>query len=158
MKLIEDSRQQAGKHDLKHLYWAVNGDQYLRCKLPFGDYALPPKVAVDTKENMGEIANNIGGTASEHRRFREELKLAQEYGCKLYVLVENLDGITCIDDVWTWENPRLRHSSKAIDGPRLCKAMKTMQERYGVTFLFCKPDQAAAVINKLLGGERDGEN
>ena len=37
------------------------------------------------------------------------------------------------------------------------KAMKTMQERYGVVFLFCRPAEAAAVIKDLLqgGGEPD---
>jgi ribosome-associated protein len=110
-------------------------------------------VAVDTKENMAEIANNIGGPAAEHKRFREELKLAQEYGCKLFVLVENTDGIEILEDVVRWENPRRVYSSKAIDGPRLCKAMKTMQERYGVTFLFCRPEDAGRVIKELLGGE-----
>lgn len=153
MKLIEDSRQQSGKHDLKHAFWDACGDSYLRCKLPFGDYARPPKVAVDTKEHMGEIANNIGGPIAEHKRFREECKLAQEYGCKLYVLVENTDGIERLDQVAFWVNPRRAFSEKAIDGPRLCKAMKTMQERYGVTFLFCKPEEAAQRIKELLGGD-----
>ena len=148
MKLIEDSRQQAGKHELKHAYWVANGDDILRCKLPFGDYALPPKVAVDTKENMSEIANNIGG--AEHRRFRDECKLAQEYDCQLYVLVENTEGIRSLEDVARWINPRLQFSPKAISGARLCRAMQTMQSRYGVRFLFCRPEEAAAIINRLL--------
>lgn len=152
MKFIEDSRQQIGKHEEKHSYWNACGDKILRCKLPFGDYALPPAVAIDTKENMNEIANNIGGTASEHKRFREELKLAQEYGCKLYVLVENTDGISSIEDVPFWENPRRAYSEKAIDGFRLYKAMKTMQARYGATFMFCSPSEAAGIIKTLLGG------
>ncbi len=148
MKLIEDSRQQAGKHELKHAYWVANGDDILRCKLPFGDYALPPKVAVDTKENMGEIANNIGG--AEHRRFRDECKLAQEYDCQLYVLVENTEGVRSLEDVARWVNPRLQYSPKAISGPRLQRAMQTMHSRYGVRFLLCRPEEAAARVNKLL--------
>ena len=106
---------------------------------------------------MAEIAQNIGGTASEHARFREELKLAREYGCQLFVLVENEDGIEDLEQVAYWTNPRLAYSDRAINGPQLMKAMKTMQERYGVTFLFCRPAEAAAVIKDLLrgGGEPD---
>lgn len=157
MHLIEDSRQQAGKHDIKHQSFEAAGDSVLRCKIPFGDYCLPPRVAVDTKADMAEIAQNIGGTASEHARFREELKLAREYGCQLFILVENEDGIEDIEQVAYWTNPRLAYSDRAINGPQLMKAMKTMQERYGVVFLFCRPAEAAAVIKDLLRGGGEGD-
>lgn len=157
MNLIEDTRNQIGKHEIKHAAFDVAGDKLLRCKLPVGDYALFPRIAVDTKADMQEIAQNIGGTASEHARFREELKLAREYGCQLFVLVENEDGIEDLEQVAYWTNPRLAYSDRAINGPQLMKAMKTMQERYGVVFLFCRPAEAAAVIKDLLrgGGEPD---
>lgn len=114
-------------------------------------------MAVDTKADMAEIAQNIGGTTAEHNRFREELKLAREYGCQLFVLVENEDGIEDLEQVAYWTNPRLAYSDRAINGPQLMRAMKTMQERYGVVFLFCRPAEAATVIKDLLreGGEGD---
>jgi len=157
MYLIEDTRNQIGKHEIKHAAFDAAGDSVLRCKIPFGDYCLPPRVAVDTKADMAEIAQNIGGTTAEHNRFREELKLAREYGCQLFVLVENEDGIEDLEQVAYWTNPRLAYSDRAINGPQLMKAMKTMQERYGVVFLFCRPAEAAAVIKDLLrgGGEPD---
>lgn len=149
MHFIEDSRQKLDKHALKHDAWALMGDKVLRCKLAFGDYALPPKVAVDTKEDMSEIAQNIG---NEHVRFREECKLAKEYGCHLYFLIENREGVSSLEDVRRWYNPRLDVSPGAIDGPRLEKAMRTMQERYGCTFLFCQPEEAAQRVKDLLEG------
>lgn len=151
MKFIEDSRQQKGKHEIKHQYWQSNGDKFIRCKIPFGDYCLPPKVAVDTKGNMSEIAQNL---INEHNRFREECKLAKEYGCHLYFLIENEDGIKCIEDVTRWINPRLEYSAKAVKGPQLAKSMATMQERYGCTFLFCTPQESAQKILELLGVEK----
>ena len=157
MHIIEDSRQQAGKHEIKHQGFSAAGDKLLRCKLPFGDYALPPRIAVDTKENMAEIAQNIGGTAAEHNRFREELKLAREYGCQLFILVENEDGIEDLSQVPYWQNPLLAYSERAINGPQLAKAMVTMQERYGVVFLFCRPSEAAETIKELLRGGGDGD-
>ena len=150
MNIIEDSRQQAGKHELKHKAWADHGDKLIRCALPFGDYASVPAVAVDTKASMQEIAQNIGGSTAEHNRFRRELQRAQEMGCHLYVLIENEEGISDLEEVAVWVNPRLIDSPKAITGLRLARAMQTMQERYGVTFLFCHPERAAAVIHYLL--------
>ena len=150
MIIVEDSRQQAGKHDTKHASWEAHGDFLTRCALPCGDYALPPKVSVDTKASMLEIAQNIGGSSAEHGRFRRELQKAQDIGCHLYILVENDEGVRCIEDVARWVNPRLIDSPRAITGERLAKAMLTMQERYGCTFLFCTPEKAAATIYYLL--------
>ena len=148
--LIEDSRQQAGKHDVKHAVWTEHVVNLTRCALPYGDYALPPRVAVDTKASMQEIAQNIGGNAAEHARFRKELIRARDCGAHLYILVENDEGIRGLDDVARWTNPRLIDSPKAITGARLAKAMQTMQERYGVTFLFCAPEQSAGIVYYLL--------
>lgn len=150
MWLLEDTRQQAGKHETKHKAWADHGDYLVRCALPFGDYMAVPPVSVDTKASMQEIAQNIGGSSAEHNRFRRELIKAQEAGCHLYILVENDDGIRDLAGVRRWVNPRLIDSPKAITGERLAKAMETMQERYGVTFLFCHPERAAAMIHYLL--------
>lgn len=153
LHIIEDTRQQAGKHELKHEKWAAHGDTIHRCALPCGDYALFPVVSVDTKNSMQEIAQNIGGTAKEHARFRRELQLAQDNGCTLYVLVQNTDGIRSLADVARWQNPRLSDSPKAITGERLARAMATMQERYGVIFLFCSPEAQAGYIHKILEDE-----
>ena len=159
MYFIEDTRNQIGKHELKHQAFEAAGDKLIRCKLPVGDYALFPKISVDTKESMQEIAQNIGGSTQEHNRFRNELKLAREYGCQLFVLVENEDGIEELEQVQYWTNPRLAYSEKAINGPQLFRAMTTMQERYGVIFLFCRPSEAAGTIKVLLqgGGESDAD-
>lgn len=150
MNIIEDSRQQTGKHELKHKAWADHDVKLVRCALPFGDYAAVPAVAVDTKAGMLEIAQNIGGSAKEHDRFRRELQKAREMGCHLYVLIENDEGISDLAGVSSWVNPRLIDSPKAITGERLAKAMQTMQQRYGVTFVFCHPEKAAATVSYLL--------
>lgn len=150
MILIEDSRQQKDKHETKHSYFKAEGTSLLRCKIPVGDYCLPPKVAVDTKASISEIAQNIGGTREEHQRFIREVKLAQEIGTQLYILVENTDGINTVEDVIRWTNPRTEYSPKCIQGPRLAKAMRTIESRYGCTFMFCHPDEAAETIIDLL--------
>ena len=150
VRLVEDSRQQAGKHEIKHAHFGLVHVLLHRCKLPVGDYALPPAVAVDTKADMQEIAQNIGGGRAEHNRFINELKLAQDLGTQLYILVENNEGIDSINDVPRWVNPRTEFSPNCIQGPRLAKAMRTIEERYGCVFMFCRPEEAAETIIDLL--------
>lgn len=149
MVILEDTRQQAGKHDLKHEYFASQGVEIVRTKLPFGDYALwGASTAVDTKANVEEIAQNIGGR--EHARFREECKLAKRCGGQLIILVENEHGYRSVEDVTAWVNPNIRKTARSIEGPRLVKAMNTMSERYGVRFEFCAPEDAGRRILQLL--------
>lgn len=150
MVIQEDTRQKADKHNIKHQGFADLSVELVRCKLPFGDYAPIPPISIDTKENMDEIANNICG--KEHMRFINECKAAKAAGCHLYILVENKLDITDLSQVHTWQNPRVIYSPKCVQGPRLQKAMETISERYGVTFLFCNPIDSAKIITELLKG------
>lgn len=147
--IIEDSRQQAGKHNIKHAWFSANAVELVRCKLPFGDYAPVPPVSIDTKNSMDEIAGNICG--SEHKRFINECKAAKAAGCQLFILVENENGIRDITQVHKWVNPRVIYSPNCVQGARLQKAMETISERYGVQFLFCTPDESAERIMEILG-------
>ena len=150
MIIIEDTRQKQDKHDIKHKGFAELSVELVRCKLPWGDYAPVPPISIDTKENMDEIANNICGKA--HKRFINECKNAKAAGCKLYILVENTLGISDISEVHTWNNPRSVYSPNCVQGARLQKAMQTISERYGVTFLFCDPNESAQIIKEIIEG------
>lgn len=155
MIILEDTRQQANKHRLKHEYWSENGIEVIRTKLLVGDYMLfGGTICVDTKMDVEEIAGNIGG--SNHARFREECKLAKRIGATLIVLVENLNGFRNIQDVTAWVNPNLNKTARSIEGPRLAKAMNTMSERYGVQFTFCAPEDSGRMVIDLLNGEDSG--
>lgn len=144
----EDSRQKIGKHEIKHEYFDAHGITIVRSKLAFGDYAPVPPVSVDTKENMLEIAGNICG--KEHTRFINECKNARDAGCQLIILVENRDGITELSQVYEWKNPREEYSPNCVQGARLYKAMQTIQERYGVRFMFCAPEDSARIIEGII--------
>lgn len=150
MVIVEDTRQQAGKHELKHEWFTAHGVELVRSKLPFGDYALVPSVAIDTKKDMEEIAGNICGP--QHSRFINECKAAKAAGCALIILVENDVGISDLQQVHTWINPRAIYSKSCVQGPRLQKAMETISERYGVQFVFCRPEESAERIIALLWG------
>lgn len=154
MVIIEDTRQKIDQHDIKHLDFQENGIELIRCALPFGDYCKVPSISVDTKQEMNEIAGNL---TTEHRRFRLECERAQKAGCHLYVLVETEWKIKNIDDVHIWTNPRRHFSSKAVTGKTLERIMKTMERRYGVTFMFCHPSKSAEMIIRILDGEFEHE-
>lgn len=147
MTIIEDTRQKKDMHTIKHDGFEQMGVTLTRCKLPYGDYALPPRVSVDTKADLDEIAQNIG---TDHKRFKDECIAARDAGCQLIILVENTLGITCVDEVHKWINPELVYHPRVINGDRLEKAMKTMSARYGVRFEFCRPEEAAQRIIQLL--------
>ena len=149
MILLEDTRQQANKHRLKHEYWSSHGIEIVRTKLLVGDYMVfGGTICVDTKMSVEEIAQNIGGR--EHARFREECKLAKRIGATLIILVENTEGFRSVEDVTAWVNPNINKTSRSIEGPRLAKAMRTMSERYGVQFLFCAPEESGGIVLELL--------
>lgn len=147
MTIIEDTNQKKGMHELKHDCFSKMRVSLIRNKLPFGDYIKVPKVSVDTKRDMAEIAYDIN---ADHKRFKNSCIKARDAGCKLVILVENTDGIKNVDEVHTWINPEVIYRPNATTGTRLEKAMKTMSERYGVVFEFCKPEESARRIMELL--------
>lgn len=113
MKLIEDTRNQIGKHKIKNAYWKSQGIEVVRYPLPTGDYiivdekvqdvldrkekrGIPPKsmdflgtytVTCDVKNSIQELAMDICG--KQHGRFRDQCILNQNNGIQLYILVEN---------------------------------------------------------------------
>lgn len=163
MHILTDSRQQAGKHRMKEAWFEANGIGTTRTKVPVGDYCLAPKCSVDTKRDIYELIQDID---QEHIRFRNECIHARDMGCRLVVLVENEDGVTDLSTLCGWVEPidhfvmrkRISHNDRARrkSGKRFATACKTMQEKYGVEFRFCKPAEAAQIITEILGGEDGG--
>lgn len=146
--VIEDSRQKGGKHQQKHIGFEDLGVDLLRCKLPFGDYALPPAVSVDTKENLQEIAGNLCGSMKERDRFIRECKAAAAAGCQLVIMVETEHDGSLLDlgDI------RIG-SGKVVTGLQLYRAMTAVSGRYGVRFVLVRPEDAAREIMRILHGK-----
>ena len=127
------------------------GAQYFISKLPCGDYCSldNARYCIDRKQNLNELVSNIG---QQHRRFINELKRANELGIQLVFLVEHGKDIVTLEDVKSWENPRLKDSPNAISGERLYKALNTLEQRYNTRFYFCTKAQTGARILELLRG------
>ena len=179
MIILEDTRNQVGKHDTKADYFKAQGIEVRRTKLYVGDYTLPANqsVCIDTKKDIQELIGDICG--KQHERFRNELLRASEANIKLIILVEDEGGycdykktiynkpVTCLDDLFHWKNPRLFIWRKgkqlypnATKGSVLAKACITMQKKYGVSFEFCRKENAGKRIIELLinDGSIDTDN
>lgn len=195
MIILEDVGNKENQHRIKNRYWKSQGIEVIRAPLPVGDYILANdkvgdvikrktsrgidlkkmdfvgtyQITVDTKKDIEEAVGNICGKA--HARFRDECILAQYNEIKLYILIENLDGVTCVNDLFQWQNPRMHRYNKIkymhnigkwsnvrlskaapTSGVTLAKAMLTMQHKYEVEFIFCTPQAAGAEVIRLLGG------
>lgn len=126
------------------------GVQTIVSKLYVGDYQSwdNPRLVVDRKKDLQEL---IGNVCQQHERFRAELVRAKEAGISIVVLIEDSD-ITCLEDVFFWDNPRRKKSPKATTGEALYRSMKTMQERYGVRFEFCRKEDTGRRIKEILDG------
>lgn len=155
MILLEDTRQQPGKHKNIEAYCRQQGIEIVRTKLLVGDYMLSGAegggISVDTKTlGVPEIASNV---FQEHERFRAECEMAQKCNIQLIVLIEeNLPG----GRLDNWKSPldRFGRPKYKFDPAVLRKAMITMQERYGVRFRFCDGRSTGKVLIEFLKGER----
>lgn len=160
MVLLEDSRNQIGKHKNIADYCKKNGIIIRRSKLYVGDYQLPndSHISVDTKQDVLEVASNV---FQEHRRFREECVRAQEAGITLIVLVEEElpDGRLdhWVSPVWHTQTKYHKYGEPVsrVDPVRLRKAMYTMQDEYGVKFRFCSKRDAGQRLIEYLTGVRE---
>lgn len=193
MILIEDKAQKEGQHVTKNHYWEEQGVLVQRHPLAVGDYIIANEkvldvisrktkrgmaikkmdflgtytATVDTKKDMMELYGDVIG--KQHARFRDECILAQNNGIKLYILVENTDGLKEVRDVFKWQNPRMHRYNKIrymhnigkweniplpskppVSGEQFAKSLLTMELKYGVKFVFCKPSEAGQKVIELL--------
>ena len=168
--IVEDTRNQPGKHLNIRNFCEQNGIRIVRSKLVVGDYSLPTdqSVCVDTKYGLAEVYGNM---VQEHERFRRECDLAHELGIRLVILVEQ-DGIADISHVHEWKNPRYERymkllighqhgrylgtqlpSRRPIDSARLEKMMRTFAEHHHCEWRFCNKTDTGKVLMEILTNE-----
>jgi ERCC4-type nuclease len=142
------------------------GVKHYTSKLFVGDYLSldNPRLVIDRKQNLHELCGNV---CQQHERFRAEMQRAKENGIKIIFLCEHGRNIKALDDVLWWTNPRETYREKVkgvwvtkhrkvMQGDTLFKILNTMQNRYGVEFLFCeKKDTGKRIIELLRGGSND---
>ena len=154
--LQEDTRNKKGLHDAKNGYWSDNGVDVVRSKLVVGDYALAPKISIDTKQSLQELATDL---YQQHDRVRKECELAQRIGTLLVVLVETDHPVRCLDDLERWVEPddelarrsKGGRAAKRLTGYPMARICRTMTEKYGVGWAFCAPEDAGREVLEIIG-------
>lgn len=164
MIIQSDTRQKRKHHELKEKYFESQGHKIVHSKMLVGDYCIPSdgSVVVDTKADISELYGNL---IQQHARFHNECVLAQEAGIKLFILIENKDGVKSVEDLKNWKNPQMlryfkakRKAEKSGAKPpkspasniQLIKIMHSMNRDYGVEFLFCDPEESGAKVIEIL--------
>lgn len=166
MTIQVDSREH--QHAIQDILAEFNkqGIKHYTSKLFVGDYMSldNPRLVIDRKQNLHELCGNV---CQQHERFRAEMQRAKENGIKIVFLCEHGRNIKTLDDVLWWTNPRetyrekvkgvwVTEHRKVMQGDTLFKILNTMQNRYGVEFLFCeKKDTGKRIIELLRGGSDD---
>lgn len=173
-KIQIDTRQQANKHVHVDSWFDAHGVEYFYKKLDFGDYAAignGSNIVCDTKQTVQELAGNCG---REHARFARELDRARDAGCRLFILVEELEAYNDRERLHRWvcrtcrmcvefrakrcdpNRDRCRkRRSKPLNGAVLAKIIAKLERDHGALFLFCKRGDSARIICDLLGVEYD---
>jgi ERCC4-type nuclease len=125
------------------------GVKTINSKLYVGDYQSldNPRLVIDRKKDLQELCSNV---CQQHERFRRELVRAQDAGINLIILVEHGGDIHELEDVFFWDNPRLKESPKATTGRALYRSLLTIRDRYGVRFEFCDKRHTGERIVELL--------
>ena len=142
--IIEDTRNQKGKHKELNTWMSDHGIQVVRSKIVVGDYTAPPKIAVDTKAGFEELVQNF--CSADRNRVKREILKAQEMGTELIFLVID-EKATCIEDAKNWKN-----KFGKVKGTTLYKTLDTFAKRYGVRFEFSTPEKSGEKIVELLKG------
>ncbi len=151
MIIIEDTRNQIGKHKNLNLELAKLGHKVIRSKLYVGDYARidDMSICIDTKRNWEELAGNICGP--QHVRFRNECLRAKENNIHLVIVVEEAKSVS------EWQSITKRNGRPVckVLPTTLFKAMGTMTKKYDVIFLNCDKTQTANLIIKILSKNKE---
>ena len=172
--IICDTRQRAGKHGHVDGWLTAHGVPFRYAKLDYGDYMRDEpgwNISVDTKKDVQELAGNCG---REHARFARELDRARDAGCRLFILVEELEAYNDRERLRRWVCrtcrmcPEFRAKRcdpnadacrarrfKPMNGATLAKIVTKLEQDHGALFLFTRRGDSARTICDLLGVEYD---
>jgi ERCC4-type nuclease len=153
MRIVVDTREKPRAIVRIMKTFDREGVEVVRRALPFGDYLNPerPGIVIDRKQNLLEVASNL---VQDRARFLREVDRANRAGARLIILVEHSNRIQRLEDVVHWNNPRLKVSPLAVDGPRLFRIMHAMGNKYGFEWAFCDKIHTGRRIIELLESDR----
>lgn len=173
MDIQIDSREKARAIKKIVQTFDKKGVNHFSSKLLVGDYMNldNPRVIIDRKQDLQELYGNV---CQQHERFKRELLKAIQANIQLIILIEHGEDVMSLTDVYFFYQPpierwhyvtrvingekkkiREKYIQQAIDGKKLYKSMRTIEERYNVRFEFCEKNDTGRRIMKLLGEKHD---
>ena len=151
LTIIQDTREKVSKHDHILIPFSLMGIRVERETLPIGDYTLKDDwtTIIDTKQDLFEVINNV---TSQHERFKKEMIKAKNFKIQLIILVEQ--PFESIYEIQHWKVPKYKNGvpKTKMNPETLMKIMLTQQEKYGIKYMFCRKDESAEKIVKILTG------
>ena len=167
MDIVIDTREKPQELERIIPQIQAEGVHVIKNKLYVGDYQSldNARLVVERKKDLNELCGNV---CQQHEKFKRELLRAIESNIKIVILCEHGNGITCLEDVYFWENPRKHKvvwktvngrkvktvlSEKAVDGIQLYRSLSTIHDRYNVDFVFCEKENTGREIVRILSGE-----
>lgn len=132
------------RHDVRHF----------ESKLYVGDYVNldNPRLFIDRKQNIREIATN---STTEHSRLKRELEKLHELDARMIFLIEQdkIDGkpITSLEDVMLWQPKK---GQGTVSGMRVYRILSAWQQKYPIDFVFCNKRSTGRKIVELLGASK----
>lgn len=146
-----------------------------------GTYDVCVDTKKDIEELLGDIIGKQHARFRDECIFAQNNNiklyiLVENVGCEIYHTGIYNKTIESLEELHGWKNPRLfimknsdemigfyqngrpmyrkvQKYPKATRGEQLMKACMTMEQKYGVKFLFCRPEEAGKRILELLNVE-----
>ena len=115
--------------------WCFNHELYdmFKMKLDTGDYSIigyEDKITIDRKQSTMELAINL--TGKDYIRFQKELVRMQSFEEAYFVLEFSIQDLLIYP-----EGTNIKYKDKIKrKGPALLKQIQTIEDRYGVKFIF----------------------
>lgn len=156
--IIVDSREKPKAIERTLQYFSDHGIEYEVSKLLFGDYMdwNRPRVVIDRKQNIAELAKNC---TIEHERFRREMEKAKKAGATLVVLVEQNRykdrgewvEVDSIEDLLRWSSPHTM-----VRGEKVYRVLASWTAKYPLRVVFCdKRSTGRKIVEILYSGENE---
>lgn len=133
-------------------YFDTHGVEYQKEKLDYGDYMDPdgPKVSIDRKQNIAELAKNC---TRESERFRREMDRAAADGARLVILVEQNRykdrdewiHVSDISDLIRWSSPHTM-----VRGEKVYRVLASWRAKWPISVVFCDKRQTGRYICEIL--------
>lgn len=160
MIILEDSRQQEKKHEIKHAYFRSVGVHWNRTALYCGDYTLPANqsVCIDTKKDIQELIGDIQVKQMPKRDIKQKVFDIAENNHIGFDLAEQIFHAICDDDTDRFAEKEINDIcfQNGISERIISEFQKLYVKRHGFFHRGLKRAQNSGIHLIILVDNRDG--